>query len=86
MQHTEKYYITKSLRNKNHFEVSCNFNILLFFTPRCRRGITDPAVIRPITVKGKQIYNVMLTRNDLKEFKEMYFEFTEVKNFNDLLN
>lgn len=86
MQYTEKYYITKSLRNKNHFEVSCNFNLLLFFTPRCRRGVTVPTKIQPVTIKGKKIYNIKFTRNDLREFREWDFGYTEVKNFNDLLN
>lgn len=56
MQYIEKYYIAKSLRNKNHFEVSCNFNLLLFFTPRCRRGVTDPLRIQPVTIKGQKIF------------------------------
>lgn len=86
MQYIEKYYITKSLKNKTHFLVSCNFNLLLFFTPRCRKGITDPTKIQPVTIKGKKIYNILFTRNDLKEFREWNFGYTEVDNFNDLLN
>lgn len=72
------FIIEQSYRNKNHFTIVSNFDLQLYFTPRCKQGCKDNGR----TIKGVKLYTTYLTRNDLKEFKEYNFDFVEIDNFN----
>ena len=72
------FIIEKSLRNKNHFTIVSNFDLQLYFTPRCKQGCKNNNRV----IKGVQLYTTYLTRNDLKEFREYNFDFIEIDNFN----
>ena len=71
------YIVQKSFKNKNHFEVTANFNLEVFFTPRCKQGRKNT----PIKIRGVKLYVFQMTRNDLKDFRENNV-FTEINDFN----
>lgn len=72
------FIIESSFRNKNHFTIVSNFNLQLYFTPRCKQGCKN----EPRNIKGVELWTTYLTRNDLKEFYEWNFNFVEIDDFN----
>lgn len=72
------FIIEQSFKNKNHFTIVSNFDLQLYFTPRCKQGTKDNNRV----IKGVKLYTAYLTRNDLKEFRNYNFNFIEIDNFN----
>ena len=75
----QQYIIEPSFKNKNHFTIVSNFDLQLYFTPRCAQGCKNEGRI----IKGVELFTTYLTRNDLKEFKEWNFNFTEITDFSE---
>ena len=74
---TQLFIIEQSYKNKNHFTIVSNFDLQIYYTPRCKQGCKN----EPRNIKGVDLWTTYLTRNDLKEFKERNFDFVELDNF-----
>lgn len=76
----KKYYKEISFKNKSHFRIVSNFNLQLFFTPRCRQNVQS----EPVIINGVKLWTSYFTKNDYKEYKDWKFDSIEVATFDEL--